>query len=229
MGATGVFLAQELRSGLVRSLLTRLALQALCLALGRIEKPMNRRSFGFGMLLGAVVLASGLATACGSDGASEASETGVLNLPLVTHAPSGAEYRLRHATFEINGAGYYGGSGGEGGVGDNPHNRVVHSDDYLDDAAISLSLERGYYYVTLLPGWQLEKVEKGVATPVAATLLSNQSQWTYVNQRSSTWVTFQFGLGERSIWFNGELTINVEVYEKPSDLYGNVSGAGGQP
>ena len=187
---------------------------------------MKRRAIGFGMLLGMAVVASGLATACGSDGAGK-EPMGSLYLPLATHGPSGAEYRLRDATFEISSQYYYYDSGGEGGAA--PTTITVSSESDPAASAISVSLERGYYYVRLLSGWRLEKVEGGDATDVEATLLSNASQWVHVAQHSSSWVTYQFGLGERSIWFNGDLSIAVQVYEKPSDLYGGGGAAGESP
>jgi hypothetical protein len=43
-------------------------------------------------------------------------------------------------------------------------------------------------------------------------------------------VTYQFGIGDRAIWFNGELNIDIQVYEDPSELnpgYGGASGLAG--
>ena len=180
---------------------------------------MKRRMMSLG-LLGLGLLVSGL-SACGSDGANKP-EMGTLKVPLSTQGPSGTTYRLRDAVFEINNQYYgYAGEGGEA-----PATITVSSEDDPDAAAISVSVERGYSYVRLRPGWRLEKVEGGSASDVQATLLSNDTQWVYVSPHSTSWVTYQFGLGERSIWFNGELNIQVEVYEKPSDLYGQ-GGQGG--
>ena len=37
----------------------------------------------------------------------------------------------------------------------------------------------------------------------------------------------EFGLGERSIWMNGELNIDLQVYEDPDDLNGGYGGSPG--
>jgi hypothetical protein len=153
-------------------------------------------------------------------------EVGTLNLPLSTRGPSGTEYRLRDATFQISSSSYYYddyGAGGEGSSG----NYTVSSEDDPSASSITLSVERGYYSVRLLPGFRMEKIEDGEATNVEATLLSPATQWIYVYQRSSTWVSYEFGLGERSLWFNGDLTIGVQVYENPEQYYGGEGGYGG--
>lgn len=192
---------------------------------------MKRRTIGLGLVTGLMVVASGLVAGCSSDGHPE--EHGTLNLPLSTQGPSGATYRLRNATFEIrNEYDYYEdqGAGGEGGSG-GPHVINVSSETDPNAGAISVSLERGYYYVRLLPGWHMEKVEGGSATNVEAQLLSSAQQWVYVAAHSTRWIEYQFGLGDRALWFNGNLNVEIQVYEKPSDLYGGAgeSGVSGAP
>lgn len=186
---------------------------------------MKRRSMGLAIWVGLTVGATGLTGCSGDDGKGR--EAGTLRLPLLTQAPSGATYRLRDATFEIrNEYYYYEEPSGAGGAGDqSPPITLVSSETNPDASAIDVSVERGYYYVQLRPGWRLEKVEDGVVTDVEATLLSPATQWVYVAARSSTWLEYQFGLGDRSLWFNGKLTLQIAVYEKPSDLY----GGGGEP
>jgi hypothetical protein len=178
-------------------------------------------------LLGLGFAATNLATACSSDGGAK-EDHGTLSLPLSTQGPSGTTYRLRDATFQItNEYYYYEAEGGAGGSG--PSVTTVSSETDPDAGVISVSLERGYYYVRLLPGWRMEQVEGGVATDVQATLLSGETQWAYVGAHSTSWVEYQFGLGDRSLWFNGNLNLQIQVYEHPSDLYGGTSGAGGEP
>jgi hypothetical protein len=153
----------------------------------------------------------------------------MLNVPLVTHGPSGAEYRLRNATFEISNLYYYDdyASGGDGGSSTPPI--TLSSEDDPTATALSASVERGYYYVRLLPGWHLEKVDASGATEVEATLLSSETQSIYVYQHQSSWVEYELGIGDRSLWFNGQLNIDIVVHEDPSELYGNTGGFGGQP
>jgi hypothetical protein len=190
---------------------------------GFMEDVMGRRSC-LGIIVGLTVAAGGAVVGCSGEPVQKG-ELGTLNLPLSTRGPSGTEYRLRNATFQISSSYYYDdyGAGGEGSSG----NYTVSSEDDPSASSIKVSVERGYYYVRLLPGWRMEKIENGEATDVVATLLSPATQWIYVYQRSSTWLSYEFGLGERSLWFNGDLTIGVQVYENPDQYYGGEGGAGG--
>ena len=194
---------------------------------------MKRRSMGLGLVAGLAVLAGGLVVGCGSDGGDgrgqPESGRGTLQLPLVTEGASGTKYRLRNATFEVVSYRYYydyaSSAGGEGGSG--PQNLTVSSEDDPDATSIALSVERGDYYVRLLPGWHMEKSDAGGAEEVEATLLSSDTQWVYVNPHSSSWVAYEFGLGARSLWFNGKLNIDIRVHEDPSELYGSAGQPGG--
>jgi hypothetical protein len=186
---------------------------------------VKRRTVSLGLLAG-LVLSAGLVAGCSSGGGGK-EELGTLNLPLVTHGPSGAEYRLRNATFEISNLYYYDdyGSGGDGGTSAPPI--TLSSEDDPTATSLSVSVERGYYYVRLLPGWHLEKVDASGATEVEATLLSSATQSIYVYQHESTWVEYEFGIGDRALWFNGQLNIDIVVHEDPSEIYGNTGGFGG--
>jgi hypothetical protein len=59
---------------------------------------------------------------------------------------------------------------------------------------------------------------------VEAQLLSSSSPWVYVYPRSTSWAEFSFGIGERKVWFNGNLNIDINVYEDPDDYYGGCGG-----
>lgn len=194
---------------------------------------MKRRAMGWGLIAGLAVLAGALTGACSNGGGGEADKVadghGTLQLPLVTQGASGTQYRLRDATFEVVSYGYYyypyeSGAGGEGGAG--AQHLTVSSEDDPEATSIAVSVERGDYIVRLLPGWRMEKVDAAGATDVEATLLSSDTQWVYVAAHSSSWVEYEFGLGERSLWFNGKLNIDIRVHEDPSELYG-VAGQGG--
>jgi hypothetical protein len=76
-----------------------------------------------------------------------------------------------------------------------------------------------------LPGWRFEKVTPDGAEPVEATLLYGETQWVYVSRRSTSFAEFQFGLGGREIWLNGDLNIGVVLYEDPSEI--GYAGTGG--
>lgn len=186
---------------------------------------VKRRSLGLGIVMAAGAMA--LAACSSGGGGKQSSEYGELALPLVTQGSSGTEYRLRDAAFEVRSTGYYywDYSSAAGAGGESSTSLQLSSEDDPTAPNISVSVERGYYQVALKAGWRLEKVENGVATDVTATLISDANQYVWVNPHSTSFVTYQFGLGDRKIWFNGKLNVNLEVYESPDEYYGG-GGAG---
>lgn len=165
---------------------------------------------------------TGLTMGCDYDRGSERlqeGELGSLGLPLSTHGSSGAEYRLRNAELEISGYPYdcYWDGTCE------YYDEIFDSEDYLDESSIILSLTEGDYTIYLHPGWQLERLnEEGEGEIVDAVLLSDSTQWVWVSRHATSWATFQFGVGDEDIWLNGQLNIDIEVYEDPDEYYGGV-------
>lgn len=186
---------------------------------------MKRRTVTWATTVGFAVLALGLGNACSSNrgGHSGDSEFGELKVSLTAEGASGTEYRLRGAVFEIEAQNDYN-SNSVAGQPDQPVT-TLRSEDDPAARSLSVSLEQGLYHVRLQPGWRLERLDGQGATYPEATLLSPASQWIYVSRNSSSFVAYQFGLGERSIWFNGELNVNVEIYESPG--VGGASGSTG--
>ncbi|MGK4008605.1 hypothetical protein WMF31_38715 [Sorangium sp. So ce1036] len=189
---------------------------------------------GLGSLAAAgLVFAVGL-VGCSSHADDHEAELGSLSLPLSANGSSGARYQLRNATFEIQGNYYYwdygaGGFATSGATtgGGGYYVSTVNTEDYDPGASsITVDLEQGGYYVTLLPGWSFEKIEGDTVTNVEATLLSSQQIYVYVSPRSTTWAQYQFGIGDRALWLNGKLNIGIDVHEDPDDYYG-AGGAGG--
>jgi hypothetical protein len=194
---------------------------------------MNRvtRRLGTAMMAAAGLM---MLVGCGNSaqgGDGPADRVGQLALPLVTQGASGVVYRLRDATFTIRSLGYgWGGSSAGGGSSAEPI--TVSSETDPDAQTISVSVEEGQYYVELAPGWHFEKVTPQGAVPVEATLLYGETQYVYVSRRSTSFAEFQFGLGGREIWLNGDLNIGVVLYEDPSEIGyggsgGSVAGGGG--
>jgi hypothetical protein len=188
------------------------------------DQHMNRRWFALGSLLALGAIGSQGVTACTSNhGGATDDELGTIGLPLGAYASSGTRYRLRNATFVIQNSDNYG-YGGEGGT---PDVIVVSSEDDPDADSINLSVERGSYSITLQSGWHMEQeAEDGSFNEVEALLLSNSTQWVYVSPRSTAWTRFNFGIGDREVWFNGNLNIDITVYEDPDDYYGGSGGFG---
>jgi len=175
------------------------------------------------------MLLAGCGNGSRSSGESPTESIGQLALPLVTHGASGTLYRLRDATFAIHHYGYAGyGGGSVGGGGGSDQVITVSSETDPDSETISVSVEEGQYYVELLPGWHFERETPGGAVTVEATLLYGETQWVYVSRRSTSFAEFQFGLGDREVWLNGDLNIGVVLYEDPSELgYGGSGGVAG--
>lgn len=109
---------------------------------------------------------------------------------------------------------------------------VVNSEDQPDAESITVELEQGEYRARLLPGWSMEKSVNGAVEPVEAQLLSGDTQWIWVSRQATSWVSYQFGIGSHELWFNGNVNINIQVYENPGQYYGGTSpypATGGSP
>ena len=184
-------------------------------------KQTSRRVW-VGLLLAGSVSVVGLSACSGAGGhEGESKALGQIDLPLTTQGASGVTYRLRLATFVVQSQ-YYDyqyGEAGAGGSNGNPGTVVVSSETNPNARTISLSLEEGYYYIRLLPGWNMEKATSAGAQTVEATLLSGENQWVYISRQNTSWAEYSFGIGGREIWLNGKLNIAIDVQE--------VAGAGG--
>ncbi len=193
---------------------------------------MTRRS----IVLGSAVVLAWMIGCSGSSPNDEGQpEPAKLGLPLQTQAASGASYTLRQADFQIWGYRYACGDQCE-----YEYSNVVSSEDYLDESSIVLDLIAGDYEIYLRDGWRLERTnEDGEVEVVDAVLLSSNTQWVYLSPHSTSWVSFQFGVGDIEVWLNGQLNIDIDVYEDPDEYYypgvgggwvtGGAGGIGGSP
>lgn len=191
------------------------------------------------------LVAVGLLAGCSSSGSTEETVTGTVALPLVTYGPSGATYRLRNAIFELTPYQYYWSNTGTGGAygtspsmppttgivtGTSTGNStatvvVVNSEDQPNAESITVDLEQGEYVARLLPGWSMEKSVNGATEPVEAQLLNGSTQWFWVSPRATSWLSYQFGIGSHELWFNGDVNINIQVFESPEQYYGGAGGS----
>jgi hypothetical protein len=164
----------------------------------------------------AILTTSWLALGCARETTLTSTETeiGTVGLALSAVSPSGVEYRLRNAVFNLWGwpercydedCDYY--------------EQTVSSEDYLDQPAITLDLLSGGYEVFLEDGWEIEKIVDDVGEVVEAVLLSGGYQYIRVRPYRTTWVTYKFGIGDEELWFTGQLEIRMEVYEDPEAYY----------
>ncbi len=182
---------------------------------------------------GAALAMAWVVTGCSGKTEEQSDASGTLGLPLKTYAASGVEYRLRDAEFSVWG---YPESCWSGDGACEYYEATIDGEDYLDQDSILLDLEAGDYEIYLNPGWRLEKTEDGETEEVEAVLLNGDYQWVWVSPRSTSWVSFEFGVGDREIWLNGQVNLTIEVYEDPDDYYwwgsggaGGYGGYGGEP
>jgi hypothetical protein len=180
-----------------------------------------------GLLVAGGLSVMGLVGCSGSGGNDDGSSRalGEMALPLTTQSSSGTNYRLRDATFVVRSQYSDWASAGSGGS-TGPSTIVVSSETDPNAKNITLSLEEGYYNVSLQPGWRMETFTQYPGQPekaqtVEATLLSGSSQWVWVSRQSTSWAEFSFGIGGREVWLNGKLNLGIDVQENP--------GAGGAP
>lgn len=153
-------------------------------------------------------------------------KTATLQLALTGSDDQAHQYRLRDATFGINGTSY------------DPIyqsiNTSVSSEDDLGHDFLTTRLFPGSYTITLQNSdWHLERLASdGSAERVEkAVLLSAQSQSFYLNNDSTTQVYFTFGAGGDLIDFrHGDLEIGITV-QRPLDegTAGTPSDSGANP
>jgi hypothetical protein len=141
-------------------------------------------------------------------GRDEAAETvGGVQVALTGTDSRMQVYRLRQATFDIQGTRY---------TDFQSVFEMVSSEEDLDAASLTVDLVRGAYSVTLRPDWHLERITDSGAVPVQAVLLSPVSQSVFIEQHATSRVAFQFGVdGDMVIFFGGELDIEIEIETAP--------------
>ena len=108
------------------------------------------------------------------------------------------------------------GAGGDGGAGDFELERVLFSEDALNDPEIVARLRTGEYRVTLLPGWIMERITpEGDSAFVQAELVSADTQFTQIFLRSTSFVFYSFLVdGDEIIFGNeGDLVVAIDVEE----------------
>jgi hypothetical protein len=140
------------------------------------------------------VASMGCSSASTADGGAAEDESAI-QLNLTTTAPSGNQYRLGPASFEIDPV--YG-NGGHWAI-----------DATGEEGALHVRLPADWYEVRLQDGWTLSRLTPAGAMPVAATLTSAPVQTTKVYEFQTTPVTFAFHLGESGV------DIGVSVDEGP--------------
>jgi hypothetical protein len=164
------------------------------------------------------------ALACNSQaGPQSSSETrkdepvGMLQLSLTGVDSQMQQYRLRAATFDIQGTRY---------TDYQSVSTSVSSETDIDNPFVRARLFYGSYSVSLRPeDWYMERITPDGAQRVdQAVLLSTQSMSVYVQQGGVSQIGFQFGVdGELIDFLGGDLDIGISVQRAPNAQ----AGAGG--
>jgi hypothetical protein len=157
----------------------------------------------------------------GSDtGAGKSEEaTGSIALRLSANDASGETYRLRNASFTINGYSYATGNYV-------PTNLTVSSETDPSVPVINTQLLEGPYSVSFFDnGWYIEHLTSAGAEVVAkVAFLGPANQSAFVQRGVSTPVSFNFGVnGDILDFYGGNLEIGITVQQAT----GGISGTGG--
>jgi hypothetical protein len=147
----------------------------------------------FGLLLASVAGVAGCVSAEG--------DVGRMDLALAAQTSSGTIYRLREATISVDGP---------------AAQLVFHTEDDPDRVLIQAPTPAGHYALTLRDGWHLERIgADGVASTVAATLVSANPQSFEVESGQTTQVKLRFAVDGRQVQTgDGGLGIGIEVDEQ---------------
>lgn len=134
-------------------------------------------------------------------GGNSSTTNGALTMKL-TGESNGVTYRLRNATFDING----------------PEIATVDTEDDPEATSIDLSLSSGHYEVLLRDGWALQRMDAEGPTTVQATLVSANPLETEIIAGSRSHSVFRFSTDGGIVDIGtGELSITFEVDGVDSD------------
>jgi hypothetical protein len=128
--------------------------------------------------------------------------TGTVELPLIAQSSSGVTYRLRDATFELEGPAFV--------------TIDTRDEAAADDASLELDLPTGSYAAKLLEGWRLVRVEDdGSESGVSALLTSANPLSFSIGEGVITPVVFRFKLASGDVDFGGA-EIGIDVDDSPT-------------
>lgn len=186
-----------------------------------------------------VVLVSAAAVGCekNTDPSASLAHAGSLTLALSTNARDGQAFRLRDASFDINGCSDATFPQPSNNSGAPPSDAVyapvcvkqsISTENNLDQSTITQRYLPGGYSVNLSGPWYLEQQTSGNWSRVddKVVLLSPVTQQAYVSDGGSTQISYVFGVGGDAIDFrHGDIGIGIQV-ERPSDHACDVPHAG---
>jgi hypothetical protein len=174
------------------------------------EMGMNTR---FGRTL--LALGLGLVVGCGSDnnnGGGSEGATGTLRVPLAATSYSAKSYVLCQGIFSI-----YGYNSGQ--------TWTIDASEHQTEAFVTQALPSGGYEV-MLSGWQLCQATAEGLVPVDAQLWSSDYQYVNISPLQASYVYFSFMVQGEQLAFDGQLVIQIDVWEGNYG-YGGYPGADG--
>lgn len=168
----------------------------------------------------------------GDQGDSDA-KTGVLKLELTGRDSSGEIYRLRNASFYIQG--YpdqtFPTSGGAGGSDGYYYSETLSTETNPNASVLEHRVVPGYYYVTFDTSqpWYMEHVTpRGVERVSNSVLLSEPTQYAYVYHQGTSSIFYNIGVNGRPIDFRwGDIDIRIGVEQPGEGGFAGSPGTGG--
>jgi hypothetical protein len=156
-----------------------------------------------------VALALGLAMGCSADnndGKNPEGRSGTLRVPLAATSYSSKTYVLCQGIFDI-----YGYTNGQ--------SWTIDASQHQTEAFVTQALPPGGYQV-MLSSWQLCEATVDGLVPVEAQLWSSDYQYVDITPLQASYVYFSFMVAGQQLAFDGQLVIQINVYE-------NIYGTGG--
>lgn len=179
-----------------------------------------------------LLMAGIIISACSGSDRKVDENAGTLDLALTGSDSQGEIYRLRSATFTIEGyPDYYypSSSAGAGGSDSSYYYETVSTEANPNQDVIRRRVIPGYYYVSFdtSSGWYLEHLTpQGPERVAEAVLLSQPYQYTHVWDRSTSTVFYQFGVDGKTIDFrHGNLEVRIDIQHPDAGS----GGVGGEP
>ncbi|HMI90195.1 MAG TPA: hypothetical protein VK509_02475 [Polyangiales bacterium] len=134
---------------------------------------------------------------------------GTLQLALTGMDAQMQRYRLRGATFDVQGTRY---------TDYQPVLTTISSESDPDGELLSTRLFQGYYTIALRPeDWYIERISaEGAARVEHVALLSSAQQSTSITAGAASRIAFQFGVdGEPIDFLGGKLEIGISILNAP--------------
>jgi hypothetical protein len=161
----------------------------------------------------AVILGLVMGCASSNDQSQAPTPTGSLRVPLSATSYVGKQYVLCQGTFGIlNFA--------------TGQTVTLDASQHTTEPFLTQTLPSGDYQVSLAD-WQLCEATTEGLVPVDAQLWSGDTQWVYVNPLQASYAYFSFMVAGETLAFDGELVIQINVWQGYGTAGGSATGGYG--